>query len=943
MTRTSAPQTAFQIERIEIPASTGTSYAMAPGDLFYGEIDHDGDRDWIAIQMVAGISYDIRLSGDETDGRALGDPYLRLYDGIDPSGPVMVAENDDASSWDESFPSGLDSWISFTAARTGLHYISAGAYEEGSIPHIGDYELSVEASRHEIEDRGSFALPMQVASQLTGRIDHAGDRDRAEVDFLGGTPYEIILSGDGLSGLSLAVETAGGTVLAEGETGAGGNRLIFTPAADGSYYLSAGSSFAETGEYTMSIRSTLNETVDAPASSTTGYVMHSGEAFLGHIAQGGDEDWIAIDLRAGQSYRILLSGEESGSGSLRDPVLALHDANGTVVGSNDDSSPGLLDSRLDIVPEASGTYYISARPFAASDFGSYRISVQPSPAFGTLDQLAGYLTDGYWNSQDGTRRSFDTGPNNVVTVDLGGLTPLGAEIANAALDAWETVANIRFEGAGPATADIVFDDEDPGYFAHTTMFGSRIDSAFINVERASTQRDTFTLATYIHEIGHALGLGHQGAYTDIDNRDFNQVFSNDNWNVSVMSYLDQITNPWDGVSYGEPITPMIADIIAIQDLYGAPRSGPTAGNTIYGSGSNVGTYLDEIFSEISQGTLDEDIVLTIYDQGGIDTISLAFSTSHNRLSLWDGRSSDLEGYTGNLTIARGTMIENAIGGTGNDTILGNWRDSDLRGGRGDDRLWGSGGDDLLVGAEGDDILGGGIGKDTVYSGMGNDTVYGNAGDDRIFGAEGNDRLWASGGHDYVDAGIGDDIISGNGGNDEIIAGVGNDTVFGSYGRNTIYGGEGNDLLWGGRNNDLIWGGAGIDTLDGGAGNDTVRGGANNDMLRGKADDDLLFGETGNDTLDGEWGNDTLYGGAERDLFRFVHGQGNDMVGDFERGVDKVELVLGGFTQHRSASLVIRDFGGRDDEGNARLVFGNHSLTFDGINDLSTIADDMIFT
>ena len=56
-----------------------------------------------------------------------------------------------------------------------------------------------------------------------------------------------------------------------------------------------------------------------------------------------------------------------------------------------------------------------------------------------------------------------------------------------------------------------------------------------------------------------------------------------------------------------------------------------------------------------------------------------------------------------LSIAHGADIENVIGGSGNDLIVGNHRNNDLEGGDGDDVLAGGVGNDTIDGGAGDDI------------------------------------------------------------------------------------------------------------------------------------------------------------------------------------------------------------------------------------------------
>ena len=70
----------------------------------------------------------------------------------------------------------------------------------------------------------------------------------------------------------------------------------------------------------------------------------------------------------------------------------------------------------------------------------------------------------------------------------------------------------------------------------------------------------------------------------------------------------------------------------------------------------------------------------------------------------------------------------------------------------------------------------------------------------------------------------------------------------------------------------------------------------NDTLRGGFTDDSLYGGAGNDQLYSGAGNDTLYGGFGADRFAFSDSwnQGIDVIKDFVRGTDKIQITPGSF-------------------------------------------------
>ncbi|NIZ15643.1 M10 family metallopeptidase C-terminal domain-containing protein [Phaeobacter sp. HF9A] len=726
---------------------------------------------------------------------------------------------------------------------------------------------------------------------------------------------------------------------------------------------------------------TIHETNDAPVSISTGYSMSVGDRFNGTIESSGDSDWIAITLIAGQSYEINLTASPSGDGTLQDPFLSLYNGNGIQITYNDDGGGG-LEARLAYTPSSSGSYYVSASGFDAQT-GSYTLSVtegQPSEA-ADLDALASFLTEGYWNASGQSTRSFNTSASNQLSVNITGLTAAGQQLARWAFQAWERVANLDFEETSSSSADIVFDDNKSGAYAYSVTSGNTVLSSEVNIETSwiSSYGETinsYALQTYIHEIGHALGLGHQGDYNGNARYGTDQTFDNDSWQVSVMSYFSQSDNTTINASYAYVVTAMMADIAAIQRLYGAPDVGrsETAGNTTWGANTTLtSSYFADVFAVLdgrssSNITANGDLALTIYDVSGTDLIDLSNNTSHDRIDLNAESYSDIAGLIGNVAIARGTVIENLIAGSGNDTITGNEVSNRLSGalgndviaaGAGADTVWGAEGDDsidggegadsligqngrdtlfgasstdILRGDDGNDSLVGGTGDDTLYGGVGNDTLLGNTALDTIYGNAGNDYISSGDGVDYVDGGEGNDTIYGRSGWDSLYGGSGDDRMYGSEGDDLLVGNGGNDwisagsawdVVFGNDGNDTLYGNYGSDVISGGDGEDLLYGGTGDDTLRGLSGNDTLYGNQGVDRLEGGSGNDLLRGGTLRDTFVFDVGHDIDEINDFELHHDRLELssalvdglrsgqeVLNSFVSV-TGGFVVFDFGGGD--------------------------------
>ena len=241
--------------------------------------------------------------------------------------------------------------------------------------------------------------------------------------------------------------------------------------------------------------------------------------------------------------------------------------------------------------------------------------------------------------------------------------------------------------------------------------------------------------------------------------------------------------------------------------------------------------------------------------GGIDTINAAAVAAASVIDLNQGATSTIDGHS--LAIAIGSDIENAIGGDGNDTLIGNALNNVLYGGRGDDRLDGGAGNDTLVGGTGSDTADYFAAINSITVDLTTGTASGGAevGTDtltdieNVVGGSGDDHVIGNNVANFLDGGLGADTLIGGTGNDTYVVdnvgdvvtenpGEGTDTVqtnlasytlganvenltFTDNGPHTGTGNDLNNVMTGGSGDDTFFAGAGSDTLIGGDGNDTL--------------------------------------------------------------------------------------------------------------------------
>ena len=606
----------------------------------------------------------------------------------------------------------------------------------------------------------------------------------------------------------------------------------------------------------------------------------------------------------------------------------------------------------------------------------------------------------------GSRWDFGSGPRvltysfSINDTSNGGAWSARADMMSqvrVALDAWASVANISFTEVGsggvflPSTADMAitltgnrmlnaFGAVGLAVFPSPSFAGTfRQDTGYDATQYPKPEGDVFFDNYYpdyndvstgrigfyylLHETGHALGLKHPSDDGFNSRPTFAQlgISALDATNFTIMS--NNLSQGKSNPTSLNPQTPMILDILAMQQLYGA--------NMSYHTGDDAYT--------VGQ------LTRTIWDAGGFDVLDASASAQAVDMDLSPGSISNVVGTLAYTAVAFNVTIEKAIGSGLNDTIKGSISSDIIDGGPGADSMEGRAGDDQYWVDNAADVIveQSGEGTDTIMAGV-TYTLPGNVENLTLTGSSVingtgnsvNNILTGNSAVNVLSGGAGDDVyvvqnsgdtvveLSGQGADrvessvtytlsteveDLTLTGAGNIDGTGNASSNVIRGNGGNNVLDGAAGNDSMFGGGGSDTFivdsaqdqvseSPGEGLDTVMSSVTYTVTDPDVENLTLTGAgaingTGNsvnNTLTGNSADNLLTGGAGDDVY-VVQNAGDTVVEQTGEGTDRLESSISFALPSNVEDITLTGTGDVNATGN---TLGNRLVGNSGINALT---------
>lgn len=784
-----APTAASEETDDEPAGDASTEIVLELGADYNGALDFVGDVDYLAINLSAGVYYEVTVTpfGDnaqtitfanlvDASGRAVrSGRRTETLEGVETKTFVIAYDTDTTV---------------YLSLNDGSHF-----------GNVTDYNVSIRALTDDEPDGAANSLrTLTLDETATGVIEVPTDTDAFAITLQAGTPYRISVDAATAGSVApiardflevRAVYDADGNQVEFTSPGDGFN--YFVPDTTGIYYVAAGIDefWQQIGGYSITV-STVDD--DEPTQNfATQASFDFGGTYSGVVDYAGDVDVVALQLEGGFLYTINLS--TSGTWINFNSVT---DFEGNNLAAYNPFSDTDNNFRNVYVAETT-TVYITVSGFAG-DVTDYTISASiavETEGTSLADTLQGGNASDVIEGQGGNDLIFGRGGDDVIRGGDRTDTLHGNE-GNDTLSGGSGYDRLI---GGPGNDVFLYENSSGQDVIVDFESNDKIDLSALDIGINSYEElQPFITETESGHVLISLGAGSIGILNiradELSAGSF--IFA-----TTPDSEQPDPADPADPSDPADPAEPVDSD--ASQALDG------TSGNDVLRGG------------------------------GGDDTI---FGGAGNDLLRGDEGDDWIDGGTGDDQIFAGPND------AGNDIFGGGAGDDVVGGGAGNDVIVGGAvGDDVTfdnAGPAGSDTLFGGAGNDIVIAGAYNPGASASfnigEGNNIIFAGPGSDQVFGDGGADLIGGGPDSDGIFAGGGNDTVYggSGQGNDTLEGAFGEDLLFGSGGDDYITGNEGDDRVFGGGGADQLDGGAGDDSVYGGAGDDTLTGGDGADVFF-------------------------------------------------------------------------------------------------------
>jgi RTX calcium-binding nonapeptide repeat (4 copies) len=650
-----------------VGATTSSASSIDIGTSRTSVINFYGDHDWYAVTLNAGMNY--------VFGATVADSSQILYFSLRGASGNAISDI-------------VRGELAFAATTTCTYYLDAYAFTSGQ------YTLSAAVNGDSISADINTTGRIAASTSLVGIVDAATDADWYAITLTAGTTYQFNLNGSGTTSLtspSIRLSDAAGTIITSNS-----NQIRFEATNTDIYYLSTGSFWSSTGQYTLSATiDPVNDMIAAGVQTTATIAV--GTSLNGMVDTYNDHDWYAVNLTAGANYIFWLTG--SGTQPLAYPSFALRNAAGATLATNNIN----LNPQFNFTPTTSGTYYLDAGNYTV-DTGQYTLNTLLD-----IDQVRG---------DDRTIASIAIGASVAGSID-------------------RTSDHDWYAVTLTAGSTYFFDLEGDGTLSNPNFtILSATGAAFLNYINIGTQIVFFapTTGTYYLDVrgdGSQTEVGQfnlsAALLTELRETDFRaqgDVIGDDTTTAgtimvgsSLLGYIDAMTDSdWYAVT-----------LIAGNHYVFGLEGGGGAGGSIRGPA---------LFLHSATGTLLEEGLLI--DNGQYDFNALIFYTPTSSGTYYLNAQSYLSG------LYRLYASPTQVLSPGNDTFIGSASFDFVFGDDGNDVLVGRSGSDTLLGGAGNDHISGGTGADYLDGGSGDDILYFYTGDVSVIGGDGYDIAFVDG-------------------------------------------------------------------------------------------------------------------------------------------------------------------------------------------------------